>query len=55
MPGSDAALAEGNTLGKGPMLFHVPQVSVCVGIGRGGANVVHAMSVQPLCMPHTGW
>lgn len=28
LPGGDSAVAEGNTLGKGPMLFHLPQSMV---------------------------
>ncbi len=28
LPGADSAVAEGNTLGKGPMLFHLPQSMV---------------------------
>ncbi|KAL4437060.1 hypothetical protein ABPG75_004199 [Micractinium tetrahymenae] len=28
LPGSDTAVAEGNSLGRGPLLFHLPQVAV---------------------------
>jgi hypothetical protein len=28
LPGNETAVAEGNTLGKGPTLFHVPQSAV---------------------------
>ena len=38
MPGSDMAVAEGNTLGKGPMLFHWPQVGRVWGGGGGGGG-----------------
>jgi hypothetical protein len=54
MPGSDAAVAEGNTLGKGPMLFHVPQVSEwgCMACKNGAA-----CSICGVCLPccREGW
>lgn len=39
LPGSDAAVAEGNSLGRGPLVFHLPQARArgrgrsCCGLG----------------------
>ena len=35
LPGQEAAVAEGNSLGKGPLLFHIPQVRPIGGFGFG--------------------
>lgn len=38
LPGSDEAVAEGNSLGRGPLVFHLPQTAVDALLQDGGSG-----------------
>lgn len=38
LPGSDVAVAEGNSLGRGPLVYHLPQSAVDALLREGGSG-----------------